>query len=214
MGANGHVEASRSKPVTSPKNEQAPAMAVKKFDQDEFDSYFYSQEGASDPPTGVVPKTRTREPASPAVEDRRLYLPVDPRIHWPRDWSEEWYSEKMEEIKARGNRKDNWGKVLKRMRAQRIRAEALAAKEKKDMAADAPLQRQREPLPRTHRRHADFGDISEERLPWLVRTNPAWLRACAWMRANRGKEAQREQEIRRVKAHGGSMQHVIGRTGW
>ena len=90
----------------------------------------------------------------------------------------------------------------------------LAAEEQEALATGEPLRRRREPRPWAHRRHIDFSDVPEERLPGLVKADPAWLRACAWMRTNRTKGLQRDEEAKQVKAKGRSVQHLVGRTGW
>jgi hypothetical protein len=43
---------------------------------------------------------------------------IDPRLHWPQPHSKEWHEKKQEEIKARGGRKANFGKIVERMKAR------------------------------------------------------------------------------------------------
>ncbi|KAH7357846.1 hypothetical protein B0T11DRAFT_329727 [Plectosphaerella cucumerina] len=211
-GINGHAEKLPNGTKARLTNGQLRLKLAREFNREKFDRDFYGQEGASAPPPGVAPSQR--KPAPDPGNDGKLYLRLDPRIHWPRDWSDEWYEEKMKEIKARGTRKANWGKAAKRMREQRLMEEALAAEEQEALAAGEPLRRRREPRPWAHRRHIDFSDVPEERLPGLVKADPAWLRACAWMRTNRTKGLQTDEEAKQIKAKGRSVQHLVGRTGW
>ncbi|KAK1715964.1 hypothetical protein BDP67DRAFT_360390, partial [Colletotrichum lupini] len=122
----------------------------------------------------------------------RFHMKLDPRIHWPHNRSDQWYKSKMEEIKARGGRKANFGKAAKRMRQQRLAEER---QEEEDNLASA----RGEPRPWSHHRHMDFGDVPEEELPIYVRRNEEWVRGAAWMRKiheeSQRRDARRAAEL-------------------
>jgi hypothetical protein len=87
----------------------------------DFDSLVYSQEGAAPPPPGVSVRPKVRpSPPKPLVdrEEGPFFMHIDPRLHWPQPHSDEWHAKKQEEIKARGGRKANFGKVVERLRAR------------------------------------------------------------------------------------------------
>jgi hypothetical protein len=52
------------------------------------------------------------QPSSKELLDTQLWGHIDPRKVWPKEQSEEWYEAKKAEIKARGGRKANYGKVI------------------------------------------------------------------------------------------------------
>ncbi|KUI59605.1 hypothetical protein VP1G_06862 [Cytospora mali] len=85
-------------------------------DTSALDKLIYGQEASSEPPPGV------EEPLEEAPRKRQdvSYVDIDPRTHWTRPHSDEWYRKKEEEIKARGGRKANFGKAAQRMREQRL----------------------------------------------------------------------------------------------
>ncbi|ROT35519.1 hypothetical protein SODALDRAFT_68927 [Sodiomyces alkalinus F11] len=177
------------------------------FDQAKFDAVFYGQELAGPPPSGVTVPPAKQKRAPPPGEDGKLYLNIDPRIHWPRRWTDEWYENKMKEIRARGGRKANWGRAAQRMREQRLGEKAQSQVEADAVApAQASTPRLREPEPWMHHRRIDFEDLSEDELPDYVLENPAWARACAWMRSNAEERRQRAktsagEALRRILSH-------------
>ncbi|RKU49431.1 hypothetical protein DL546_006797 [Coniochaeta pulveracea] len=90
--------------------------------EQEFDSLIYSQQGAASPPPGVViqPVIQPPPPPEPPKEskDGPFFMHIDPRLHWPQPHSRAWYERKLEEIKARGGRKANFGKAVERIKAR------------------------------------------------------------------------------------------------
>ncbi|KAK1657774.1 hypothetical protein BDP55DRAFT_510518, partial [Colletotrichum godetiae] len=76
----------------------------------------------------------------------------------------------MEEIKARGGRKTNFGKAAHRMRVQRIATERREAEDALTRAPAEgqdriPLVRSKPPEPWSHHRPMDFGDVPVHELP-------------------------------------------------
>jgi hypothetical protein len=51
------------------------------------------------------------------------------------------------------------------------------------------------PEPRAAKKVLDFGDVPEEELPDYVRSNPAWLKACAWFRECEEMAAVRKRHV-------------------
>lgn len=84
------------------------------LDSSALDRFIYAQEASSEPPPGVA-KPLEQEPKK---RQEVYYANIDPRSHWTRPHSDEWYKKKEEEIKARGGRKANFGKAAQRMREQ------------------------------------------------------------------------------------------------
>ncbi|KAK3307993.1 uncharacterized protein B0T15DRAFT_523181 [Chaetomium strumarium] len=135
--AKGSVVSKQPKPC--PQTEQTPVLPApiakskrpvipppKKIDPAHFDALVYSQPGASTPPPGV--ELATIGPAEPpksnhvkkdSIKDEPLYLDIDPRIHWPQRHSAAWHAAKQREIRARGNKKANFGRAAESLRRQR-----------------------------------------------------------------------------------------------
>ncbi|KAK4104598.1 hypothetical protein N658DRAFT_483504 [Parathielavia hyrcaniae] len=86
------------------------------------------------------------EKAKDHQPDEPLYLAIDPRIHWPQPHSEAWRAAKQAEIRARGRRKDRFGRAAQSLRRQLRLGEGLV----------------------------DSHGF-EETLPEKVAENPAWL---------------------------------------
>ena len=85
-------------------------------DSSSLDALIYNQEGAAEPPPGVIiPEAQPRP-----VKDPRFFAHIDPRIHWCRPHSKEWHEKKQAEIKERGGRKANFGKAAERLKKQRL----------------------------------------------------------------------------------------------
>lgn len=86
------------------------------LDSSALDMLIYGQEASSEPPLGI------QRPPGDEQKKRQdvYYADIDPRTHWTRPHSDEWYRKKEEEIKARGGRKANFGKAAQRMREQRL----------------------------------------------------------------------------------------------
>ncbi|KXH58285.1 hypothetical protein CSAL01_06320 [Colletotrichum salicis] len=164
------------------------------FEFTKFDAMIYSQPDATRPPLGVytlsAPIETSKGASTPDADDSRFHMKLDPRIHWPHNRSDQWYKSKMEEIKARGGRKANFGKAAKRMRQQRLAEERQEEEERLAVSRGEPPQVNNLPQPWSHHRPMDFGDVPEEELPIYVRRNEEWLRGAAWMRKMR-EEGQR-----------------------
>lgn len=187
------------------------------FDSAKFDAMVYGQANAASPPEGVVVPTApingsTNTPSS-GENPEQLYMNFDPRIHWPHNRSNEWYKLKMEEIKARGGRKANFGKAAQRMRQQRLEAERRAEKEMWAIEQGASVSTNKQPQPWSHHRHMDFGDVPQEDLPAYVRKNPEWMHATAWMRENREQNLRRNREAAALRAAGLPWEHLFPRSG-
>ncbi|KAK1521594.1 hypothetical protein CABS01_16498, partial [Colletotrichum abscissum] len=142
------------------------------FGERRFDAMIYGQPDALPPPHGVFVGTGPASVgAAGAVKKtyRPSYMRVDPRIHWSHNRSDKWFEQKMEEIKARGGRKANFGKAAHRMRMQRIATERREA-EDAPMGALAegrdriPLVRSKPTEPWSHHRQMDFGDVPAHEL--------------------------------------------------
>ncbi|KAK3296833.1 uncharacterized protein B0H64DRAFT_110503 [Chaetomium fimeti] len=171
------------RPAPMPKTQPAQLPKPKKIDTARFDALIYSQPGASSPPPGIdltptnppppppplpqsqpqpstkQPTTNTApEPAPPETQpqDEPLYLAIDPRVHWPQAHSAAWHAAKRAEMRARGNRKANFGRA----------AQSLLRRRRRREAGEAGGQQQ--PF--------------EESLPEKMAENPAWVRALRRLR--------------------------------
>lgn len=109
---------------TPPLEKQRRRLA-ETLDSSALDSFIYGQEASSEPPLGV------EKPPEQQTKKRQdvYYGNIDPRIHWTRPHTDEWYRMKGEEIKARGGRKANFGKAAQRMREQRLKEDPGAWEE-------------------------------------------------------------------------------------
>ncbi|GKT60529.1 hypothetical protein ColTof3_07868 [Colletotrichum tofieldiae] len=187
------------------------------FDSAKFDAMVYGQAEATSPPEGVLLPAaliNSLATAQPSGEGReQFYMKLDPRIHWPHNRSEQWYNLKMEEIKARGGRKANFGKAAQRMRQQRLEGERRDEEEKRAIEQGLPVPITKPAQPWSHHRHMDFGDVPEEELPGYVRKNPEWLQATAWMRQNREQNLHRNKEAATLRAAGLPWEHLFSRGG-
>lgn len=106
------------KPVIRPPPLEKQRQLLKEtHDVSALDRFVYGQEGSSQPPPGV----RATAEYEPSKRENVFYGHIDPRTHWIRPRSDEWYERKEEEIKARGGRKANFGKAAQRMRDQRLK---------------------------------------------------------------------------------------------
>ncbi|KAI1088783.1 hypothetical protein F5B19DRAFT_406325 [Rostrohypoxylon terebratum] len=104
------------------KPEEKRQILVSKHDPEKFDSYIYSKSNEPFRPGsalfGLPPWMQPTRPTRPATH----FAHIDPRIHWSHPRSEKWHMKKQKEIRARGTRKDNFGKVAARA-ARRKREE-------------------------------------------------------------------------------------------
>ena len=103
--------------VRTPPLEKQRQRLTETHDISVLDSLVYGQEGSSQPPPGV----RVTASHEPAKRRNVFYGQIDPRTHWTRPRSDQWYEKKEEEIKARGGRKANFGKAAQRMKEQRLK---------------------------------------------------------------------------------------------
>ncbi|KAK4229629.1 hypothetical protein QBC38DRAFT_98309 [Podospora fimiseda] len=179
--------------VPAAPTQRAPVVSSQELS--EFDAAIYSQEGASAPPAGFIlpkrkplvktkPQPRVQEdamdldddedkPPPKPKEDEPLYTNIDPRVHWPKVHSEEWYAKKQAEIAARPNRKANFGKAAQRMRELK------------------PV----EPTPVSSE---DF----EKSLPEKIQNNPAWVRALKRLHEIPVEDLEPEQETGQSQTNG------------
>ncbi|KAI8959651.1 hypothetical protein F5Y11DRAFT_297733 [Daldinia sp. FL1419] len=136
--SNRHVA---RKPVKKPVNESAPAPIIQdqrwrhlnpeerrqvwisKHDPDKFDSYIYGKlNEANRPGSALFGLPEYRQPPRP-TRPATHFGHIDPRVHWTRPRSKEWYHQKQNEIRERGTRKSNYGQAAARA-ARRRREEA------------------------------------------------------------------------------------------
>ncbi|PNP80760.1 hypothetical protein FNYG_05888 [Fusarium nygamai] len=189
-------EAKPAKPVSlSPR---AKAEARKKrllveFDSEAFDSLIYRQSSLQPPPHVTVSSRIVKY--HPLYGDQKpLYLPVNPAIHHMHKRSRAWYRKKCDEIRRRPKRKEWFGKVVERQRW--LQALEVKNQEKiKQAQQDGTTPPYIPPEPRGVKRILDFGDLPEEELPEYVRSNPAWLKACAWFRECEDKATARQRHV-------------------
>ncbi|KAH6840760.1 hypothetical protein B0I37DRAFT_357613 [Chaetomium sp. MPI-CAGE-AT-0009] len=122
------------RPAPQPKTQPSQFPKPKEIDTARFDALIYSQPGASSPPPGIdltpanpppptksTTSTATETPAETQPQDEPLYLDIDPRIHWPQAHSAAWHAAKRAEMRARGNRKANFGRAAQSLRRQQQR---------------------------------------------------------------------------------------------
>ncbi|KAF5651332.1 hypothetical protein F52700_53 [Fusarium sp. NRRL 52700] len=189
-------EAKPAKPV--PLSSRAKAEARKKrllveFDSEAFDSLIYRQSSLQPPPHVTVSSRIVKY--RPVYGDQKpLYLPVNPAIHHMHKRSRAWYRKKCDEIRRRPKRKEWFGKVVERQRW--LQALEVKKQEKiKQAQQDGTTPPYIPPEPRGVKRILDFGDLPEEELPEYVRSNPAWLKACAWFRECEDKATARQRHV-------------------
>ncbi|CAG1974460.1 unnamed protein product [Fusarium graminearum] len=150
------------------------------FDPVAFDSIIYRQSRLR-PPPGVHLSSRIVENGSVSRRSERAYLLVNPAIHKTHKRSQRWYKQKCEEIKRRPRRKAWFGKVQARLRWARAEKERLE-QSRQNAQNDGTTPPFEPPEPRCFKQILDFGDVPEKELPEHVRNDPAWLKACAWLR--------------------------------
>lgn len=100
----------------SPPLEKQRRHLAEKLDTSALDRLVYGQEASSEPPLGIAKPSEIE----PTKRHDVYYADIDPRTHWTRPHSDEWFRKKEEEIKARGGRKANLGKAAQRMREKRL----------------------------------------------------------------------------------------------
>ncbi|KAF4501720.1 hypothetical protein FAGAP_2075 [Fusarium agapanthi] len=189
-------EVKPAKPV--PLSSRAKAEARKKrllveFDSEAFDSLIYRQSSLQPPPNVAVSSRIVKY--RPVYGDQKpLYLPVNPAIHHMHKRSRAWYRKMCDEIRWRPKRKEWFGKVVERQRW--LQALEVKKQEKiKQAQQDGTTPPYIPPEPRGVKRILDFGDLPEEELPEYVRSNPAWLKACAWFRECEDKTTARQRHV-------------------
>ncbi|KAG8352059.1 hypothetical protein FVEN_g9889 [Fusarium venenatum] len=167
------------------------------FDSVAFDSIIYRQSRLR-PPPGVSLSTRIVKGGSMSRNGDYVYLPVNPAIHGMHKRSQRWYKEKSEEIKRCPSRKAWFGKVEARQRWLRAEEEKLE-RSRQQAQHDGTMPPFEPPKPRSVRQILDFGDVPEDELPEHVRSNPAWLKTCAWFRMCEEQVAQYQRKIDKSK---------------
>jgi hypothetical protein len=96
-----------SVPAPHPKSIAARKRA-ENFDPSELDSWIKKQS---------EPKP---EPTEKELLEGQLWGHIDPRIVWPKEYSEEWYATKRAEIDARPSRKQRFGKVRRQYEERQL----------------------------------------------------------------------------------------------
>jgi hypothetical protein len=166
---------------------------VANFDPVAFDSMIYRQSRLC-PPPGVSLSSRIVKNGLSLGSGKQVYLPVNPAIHKMHKRSQHWYKEKCEVIRRRPNRKVWFGKVMARQRWLLAEEEKLeGSRQKAQRVGTAPPFKP--PEPRRVKQILDFGDVPEEELPEHVRSNPTWLKACAWLRDCEEKASQHQCHV-------------------
>ncbi|RGP69409.1 hypothetical protein FLONG3_7742 [Fusarium longipes] len=164
-----------------------------KFDPIAFDSMIYRHSRLR-PPPGISLYSRVVKNGLSLRSNERVYLPVNPAIHKMHKRSEHWYKEKCEEIRRRPNRKAWFGKVMARKRW--LLAEEIKSEESRQEARRAgTMPSFKPPEPRSVKQILDFGDVPEEELPEHVRNNPAWMKACAWLRGCEKRAIKHRRQV-------------------
>ncbi|KAM3501114.1 hypothetical protein MY10362_005814 [Beauveria mimosiformis] len=163
----------------------------KRFDSDAFDAMIYCQSETQPPPSLAISRPAMASSAGPAASnapphDDRVFISANPAIHGPVERSDKWWKDKALEIRKRPKRKQWFGKPAERMRWLCTTQQQEEAKRR---AQPRGRQTRQDPLPASYKRVMDFGDVSEDQLPTDVRSNPGWVRACAWMRSMREQDA-------------------------
>ena len=179
-----------SKPIEERRKSQ-----IQSFDSAAFDAAIYGQPAAMKHPPKVYIPARTRRSSPSSSEDQRLYLHLDPAIHYAHNRSDDWFSSKAQEIESRGGRKAWFGKAIERV--QWLRAQAV--REKRLANGHGLSQRRVDPQPWKHSRPVDFGDVPESQLPDDILQNPNWLRFCAHFRETERIRMLRHREAKKSK---------------
>ncbi|KAI0012529.1 hypothetical protein F4779DRAFT_567961 [Xylariaceae sp. FL0662B] len=87
---------------------------VAKHDPEKFDSYIYGElNEANRPGTALFGQPEYLQPPRP-TRPATHFAHLDPRVHWVRPHSQQWYLEKQKEIRERGNRKKGFGQAAAR----------------------------------------------------------------------------------------------------
>ncbi|KAI6748867.1 hypothetical protein HG531_007814 [Fusarium graminearum] len=163
------------------------------FDPVAFDSIIYRQSRLR-PPPGVRLSSRIVKNGSASRKSERVYLPVNPAIHKMHKRSQHWHKQKCEEIKRRPSRKAWFGKVEARLRWLRAEEERLE-QSRQNAQDDGTMPPFEPPEPRCFKQILDFGDVPEKELPEHVRNDPAWLKACAWLRKCEDQATHQRQQV-------------------
>ncbi|KAI1053832.1 hypothetical protein LB507_007205 [Fusarium sp. FIESC RH6] len=158
-----------------------------------FDSIIYRQSRLR-PPPGIKLFSRIVQKGLPLYKGKQVFLPVNPAIHRLHNQSQHWYKRKCEEIRRRPRRKAWFGKFMARKRwllaeASKVEGNSQNPENAENVPPFKP------PEPRAAKKVLDFGDVPEEELPDYVRSNPAWLKACAWFRECEAMAAVRKRHV-------------------
>ncbi|KAH7193558.1 uncharacterized protein B0J16DRAFT_381429 [Fusarium flagelliforme] len=158
-----------------------------------FDSMIYRQSRLR-PPPGIKLYSRIVQKGLPLYKGKQIFLPVNPAIHRLHNRSQHWYKRKCEEIRRRPRRKAWFGKFMARKRWLLAEARKVEGNSQHTECAEnvPPF---KPPEPRAAKKVLDFGDVPEEELPDYVRSNPAWLKACAWFRECEEMAAVRKRHV-------------------
>ena len=192
-----------------------PLTRSSRLTEEEFDSVIYNQSAAPTAPLGSLfdrrgPTRPWKEPSASNHSTHQavpcLHIRMDPRIHWTHRQSEEWHRKKQKEIRLRGTRKENFGKAARRMQAKRISKALVSRAVTGDTVRnDSRVFGVGRPI--------DFGDVPEEELPEMVKSNPQWLKAAAWMRKCRQKSLEMQRGAEGRKKTGLPWKPLLGASG-
>ncbi|KAM0340105.1 hypothetical protein ACHAPU_010678 [Fusarium lateritium] len=179
------------------KSEARRKRLLSNFDSDVFDSLIYRQSKLRPPTNNTVPSHAMQRKLAP-YKGKQVFLPVNPAIHRMHKRSRAWYKQKCEEIRKRPRRKAWFGKVMERKRwlhYMKLKLEKQR-QEAQETGTAPPFEA---PEPRSVKRILDFGDVPEDELPDYVKANPAWLKACAWLRECEAQAALRQRRVDQSK---------------
>ncbi|KAI5462462.1 hypothetical protein BGZ63DRAFT_403688 [Mariannaea sp. PMI_226] len=179
------------------------------FDSDAFDDMIYHRSKVQLPKGDSVTTHLLKKKSCPEKSER-LFLHINPAIHRPHRQSTSWYQRKANEIKARGRRKEWYGKYHERQRFLRAQ-EAAREVERHQAVITGEIYPRRDPQPRVHARIRFLADLDDEDLPDEVKSNPPWLEALSWFRKTEDEKRKRQEKRRReAKKQGIEQVHRPG----
>lgn len=185
-------ERGRLPPAGPPAKDGHRVRTATKQDLSALDAFVYGQETAQlPPPRGVVISPK---PEPPKPRDEPFFAHLDPRVHWSRPHSEEWYEAKKKEISERPDRKAMFGRAAQRM-AERRRAEQGQATKGLSSTSSAAASRSRQSSRSSRDAPPEKGvksGVNAAALARLRKSFDAWDQAL-W---ERDKEATRREALK------------------
>lgn len=182
-----------NRPTPTPRPASKLSRKQMTFDSEKFDAFIYSQSDMA-PPRGVALPSTEVPPRDEAPDDT-AYVAANPAIHRNITRSEQWWKDKAREIRHRPKRKKWFGKAVERLKwlhKKELQEEMRRRPQTRGSAGRSP---RRDPQPTGYKRVIDYGDIPEHQLPLDVLNNPAWVKACEWMRATREEDLRMRRAV-------------------